>query len=269
MAILIKDKNIEVFEVSDGDLKLIKASSEAGSGAESNQVAIDLYKMEYERAAQRYDDLYKAAWTNFSYLALVSGAILTFGSNRFMPELSVFFATLPLLFWWRASFEPLNRYGDQVIDRLKSIEEILSKLGGLRQVPEVSDDKKGLQHYGAFASRQIQPKIAGRFWFAIFIWLFLLTASLAGFGLIQKPAFWWSVFMILVLLLFWWMYEDHPRLGNREFGLSQLLRVRFIVRAFAGAILIVAICSAWAAYHRHKLWNEPYIRRSAVGETKQ
>src|SRR6266536_3325472 len=90
--------------------------------------ALDIYKMEYERAAQRYNDLYNSAWTNFSYMALISGGLLTFGGARFVAAVTVFLACLPLLFWWAASFEPLNRYGDKVQDELKNIEEALREL---------------------------------------------------------------------------------------------------------------------------------------------
>jgi hypothetical protein len=53
-------------------------------GEDSYKDAIDIYKMEYERCAQRYNDLYNAAWTNFSYMALISGGVLTFGGSRFV-----------------------------------------------------------------------------------------------------------------------------------------------------------------------------------------
>src|SRR5712692_8172517 len=88
--------------------------------------ALELYKLEYERCAIRYEDIYKAIWTNFSYLAVVAGAILTFGGDRFQPEVSALLACLPLFFWWLATFEPLNRYGDRAATRLKEIEETVN-----------------------------------------------------------------------------------------------------------------------------------------------
>jgi FtsH-binding integral membrane protein len=262
MAIVIKDNKVEIFEISEGDLKLIKVGSAQSAENPSNKEAIDLYKMEYQRCAQRYDDLYRAAWTIFSYLALVAGAVLTFGADRFMPELSIFFATLPLLFWWTASFEPLNRYGDQVEARLKWVEKLINKLGSLNlESDEVPEEYKGLRHFQHFASREAEAGRSARWGLALFLWMFLLTTSLAGVGLIHKPDFWFSVLMVLILLLIWWMYEEcsGDGLGTR---LKELLRVRFIVRAFASAILIVAICSAYGAYQRHNVWHESYIRRT-------
>jgi hypothetical protein len=47
----------------------------------STDAALELYKLEYERCAIRYDDIYKAVWTNFSYMSVIAGAVLTFGSS--------------------------------------------------------------------------------------------------------------------------------------------------------------------------------------------
>jgi hypothetical protein len=40
----------------------------------------DLHKMEYELAAARYENIYRAIWQNFSYMAVLAGGILTFGA---------------------------------------------------------------------------------------------------------------------------------------------------------------------------------------------
>jgi hypothetical protein len=37
-----------------------------GEGKVQNDPALELYKMEYKRAAIRYDNIYKALWANFS-----------------------------------------------------------------------------------------------------------------------------------------------------------------------------------------------------------
>ena len=144
-----KNGDFETLEIPDSvPLELQKLG--AGS-AEGNQisisatVAIDLYKLEYERCAQRYNDLYNSAWTNFSYMVLVAGGIVTFGGERFVTSLTVFLACLPLLFWWAATFEPLNRYGDKVEDEIVRIEEALHAIGvfaGLK-----SPANQGLQHF--------------------------------------------------------------------------------------------------------------------------
>jgi hypothetical protein len=92
---------------------------------DSPDPALDLYKLEYEKCSERYENIYKAVWTNFSYMAAVAAGILTFGKEQLGAD-SVKFAFIPLLFWWLATFEPLNRYGDHVAEELKRIELILN-----------------------------------------------------------------------------------------------------------------------------------------------
>lgn len=108
------------------------------------QNEIDLYKLEYETAAERYENIYKAIWTNFSYMSVVAGAILTFGSN-FYPNatLIAFLSCLPLLFWYYATFIPMNRYGYKAVGRLAEIEELLN-----------DEFKTQLDHYKNFGSRR-------------------------------------------------------------------------------------------------------------------
>jgi len=88
---------------------------------------LELYKLEYERCAIRFEDIYKAIWTNFSYLSVVAGAILTFGSTYLNTDLAAFVACFPLLFWYWATFLPLDRYGDDALDRLKELERLLNE----------------------------------------------------------------------------------------------------------------------------------------------
>src|SRR6266404_6889636 len=149
-----KNGDIETFEIPDSVLlELQKLSSGAGEAevSPSTTVAIDLFKMEYERCAQRYNDLYNSAWTNFSYMVLVAGGILTFGGERFISSVTVFLACLPLLFWWAATFVPLNRYGDDVQDELVRIEEALFAIGVFDGLKSPAD--KGLRHFQNFSKR--------------------------------------------------------------------------------------------------------------------
>ena len=68
----------------------------------------DMFKLEYELAAQRYENIYKAIWQNFSYMAVLAAGILTFGSKngsfRWNEILSI--ALLPLVFWFLATYIP-------------------------------------------------------------------------------------------------------------------------------------------------------------------
>lgn len=123
--------------------------------------ALDIYKMEYERAAQRYNDLYNAVWTNFSYMALISGGMLTFGGAKFVTSVTILLACVPLLFWWAATFEPLNRYGDKVQDDLKDIEEALRFLLSSEDPAETTPKRPA--HFSNFAKRG-QGKLLERTW---------------------------------------------------------------------------------------------------------
>lgn len=41
-----------------------------------------LFKLEYEQAAERYENIYKAIWQIFSYMGILAAGILTFGSRN-------------------------------------------------------------------------------------------------------------------------------------------------------------------------------------------
>lgn len=91
--------------------------------------ALELYKLEYEQAAARYQSIYQSAWSNFSYLTAVAAGIIAFGSEGFPTYVTIMLAMLPLFFWYAAVFEPANVYGDDVIKRLSSIEDALKAKG--------------------------------------------------------------------------------------------------------------------------------------------
>lgn len=211
----------------------------------------ELYKFEYERGAQRYNDLYTAAWTNFSYMAIVAGAILTFGGDRFVPELSALLACLPLLFWWLATFEPLNRYGDQVIDRLSQLESLLNTGYNL-------EGENKLSHYTNFKEREgkFRPLPDGKNWWprpkchnikllaAVIIFLLLLGLALEIFGVLPYRIELSLLFAVLIpVVLIGIILIEYCRCGHEwEYIRSQFRRVRFVVRCFACLLLITAIC---------------------------
>ena len=226
---------------------------------------IDLYKMEYERCAQRYDDLYKAAWTNFSYIALIAGAILTFGSSRFMAELSILFATFPLVFWWLASFEPLNRYGDQVGSRLVEIEDLINqRINDGEPKQKEPETQQGIHHFQQFRERRFKIEDPVNLAIVVFFWIGIVLVSLQVLQLSNRVPLWLSVPMVVVFLVIW-IHCLHDR--KRW---SHLLRVRFAVRTFAGAIIVVAICSAFGAQKRHgPPASEDYIKRSSQSQVPE
>jgi len=88
---------------------------------------IELYKAEHDECVRRYEDIYKAIWTQFNYFIVVAGAALGFGKEAVGVPLAGLVACLALIFWYWATFEPLNRYGDQVARRAAILERILNK----------------------------------------------------------------------------------------------------------------------------------------------
>jgi hypothetical protein len=88
---------------------------------------LEFWIKEYEKAADRYENIYKALWQNFQYLALVSAAILTFGKDSLPAFMIIALAGLPVLFWFVAQFIPLDRYGNATRLRLAKIEKAFTK----------------------------------------------------------------------------------------------------------------------------------------------
>ncbi|PWT79777.1 MAG: hypothetical protein C5B58_12895 [Acidobacteria bacterium] len=90
--------------------------------SEDDKARLEFWKTEYEKAAERYENIYKALWQNFQYLALVSAAILTFGKDSLPAGMIMLLAGLPVLFWFVAQYIPMDRYGVAARDRLAEIE---------------------------------------------------------------------------------------------------------------------------------------------------
>lgn len=108
-------------------------------------VKFELYKLEYERAAIRYEDVYKAVWQIFSYMTAISGAFLAFGGARFQQNLFWFLASAPLVYWFWGTYVPLDRYGKGVGTRLAEIEKRLNE-----------DYNVALAQYREFEGRKTQ-----------------------------------------------------------------------------------------------------------------
>ncbi len=92
--------------------------------------ALDAYKLEYQLAAARYENIYKALWQIFSYLSVVTGALLTFGGEHLQQNLVWALASVPLLFWYFSAYLPLDRYGNLCLGRLAGIETDINGLSG-------------------------------------------------------------------------------------------------------------------------------------------
>src|SRR5687768_6985149 len=50
---------------------------------QQRQEWLELKKLEYIRTGDRYENIYRAIWQNFSYMAVLAGGILTFASRTF------------------------------------------------------------------------------------------------------------------------------------------------------------------------------------------
>lgn len=97
-------------------------------------------EIEYQKAAERYENIYKSYWQSFAYLSEISGAILTFGGSHIGDLFfTIFLASLPLLLWYYASCVPLDKYGVQVETRLVEIEKIVTGLVAKEQGISVQD----------------------------------------------------------------------------------------------------------------------------------
>lgn len=146
-------------------VELSKVPNGQSTSDEDNKrkARIDFYKMEYEKGVQRHDDIYKSLWTNFSYMAVLAGGILTFGGDRLSPYLLGFLACGPLIFWYLATYIPLNAYGDQDARRLEEIEKIINKeYFGIEDNTQMEPPRLGLHNFSDFSQRKPKPLLRVR-----------------------------------------------------------------------------------------------------------
>jgi hypothetical protein len=83
---------------------------------------LELLKLEYEKAADRYQEIYRSMWTIFSYLSAVSAGVLAVGFDKVNTSALFAIASIPLIFWFTTTYLPLDRYGNKVLDRLSRME---------------------------------------------------------------------------------------------------------------------------------------------------
>lgn len=94
---------------------------------EQQQFKLELFKLEYVQAAQRYENIYKAIWQIFSYMAALTAAILAFASRNIPLLLVILIAPFPLVFWFVAIYLPMDNYGQQSRTTLSDIETNLNQ----------------------------------------------------------------------------------------------------------------------------------------------
>ena len=93
---------------------------------DADETHLKLYTLEYQKAAERYENIYRSMWTIFYYLTAVAAGILAFGSERIEPHALLCFAAAPLLFWFWTTYLPLDRYGNGTANRLRELESLLN-----------------------------------------------------------------------------------------------------------------------------------------------
>lgn len=131
----------------------------------------EIFKLEYEQAAQRYENIYKAIWQIFSYMTALAAAIVAFGANT-LPSLAVvLIAPIPLLFWLLAIYIPMDFYGNQSRERLARIENEMN-------TEFLKYSKIKLDHYKGFSQQRPQLKSLIRWRVRSAILTFTIVAAL-------------------------------------------------------------------------------------------
>jgi exosortase/archaeosortase len=233
----------------------------------------EIYKLKYQRCGQRYEDVYKAIWTNFSYMAVISGAILSFGGDRFEMALTVFLACLPLLFWFWATFEPLNRYGDQVVTRLSEIEKILNQNYFSSSTQSQGQPRRGLHHFTDFEESREEKQ------YRVLVLILLGLVGVVIFMLVSQDLRWKICFAFLLFLLFIGMICSMPKELIRKLEIikkwiPQQLRVRNVIRSFVLVVHLIAIFFGFRIFWQLLPDQQSLVRQkgsevklSAVGES--
>lgn len=147
---------------------------------EQEKLIFEIFKLEYEQAAQRYENIYKAIWQIFSYMAVLAAAILTFGAraSNLPLAVAVLIALLPLLFWYSAIYIPMNFYGEQDRKRLADIEKNFNEEFLSNNI------NRYMNHYSGFYKEAEKPnkevkklwrvKQAVNSWFVIIALIFVI-----------------------------------------------------------------------------------------------
>lgn len=173
------------------------ANSFAGMTSEiDDKTRLEFWETEYEKASERYENIYKAVWQNFQYLALVSAAILTFGKDSLPADWILLLAGLPLLFWFFAQFMPMDRYGVAARNRLKELEKEFNKYfkensANNKIIPEFrhytdfsdnypADKKKGLRKLRVRHAIWLSASVMFVVWLSLIFWAIKHPADFAN-----------------------------------------------------------------------------------------
>jgi len=148
---------------------------------DADERAVQLYTLEYQKAAERYDNIYRSIWTIFSYMTAVAAGFLAFGKDKIDPDVLICIAAGPLLFWFWTTYLPLDRYGNEVIRRLGEIELILNR-----------DFQVQLKHFGPYHDKPL----------GVFEGLWTASGLKKKLGQLKRARFAICVVFILLNVLF-------------------------------------------------------------------
>jgi len=121
---------ITITEPVQVKVEIIEPAKTPDAAAEpgNKETVLELYKLEYTTSVKRHDDIFKSLWTNFSYMAILAGGILTFGKEALSIEFLIIIACLPLVFWFWGSYLPLDKYGRLASNRASKIEDLINEI---------------------------------------------------------------------------------------------------------------------------------------------
>lgn len=132
-----------------GKVDDIPESNNNGFSLSLSPEAIEAYLTEYRECMESYRHTYTTLWQAGGIFAAISAALVSFaekGGSGITPLIQVL-SPIPVLFWWRGIFIPMNRYGERRNTRLVQIEETLSDpaIKGLqmRHFRDYSNFRKG------------------------------------------------------------------------------------------------------------------------------
>jgi hypothetical protein len=143
----------------------------------------ELLAKQYEKQLDRYENIYKAIWQQFQYIALASGAIGAFSKTDWSTSVRVFITLTPLVFWMTSSFLPMDHYGNQLRNHLSELEKTLTNLSfaitgiGLENGDKAKLESLGFEHFQRYkaASYKWHVKDSVKLWMLpiAMIWCFV------------------------------------------------------------------------------------------------
>jgi len=145
----------------------------------------ELFKLEYQQTADRFENIYKAIWQIFSYMGVLAAGILTFGARNLSIEATILTALTPLLFWFLAIYVPMDSYGQNARKRLKDMEITANK---------IFTNLWEMGHYQGFVNSKPRWR-TGRV-----IWVFGIIIS-----------FFWLLSFAITITQFFTLKTNHPQ----------------------------------------------------------